>query len=135
MLNPPAKFWFDRPRDHGPRPSGWTRTGPRPPGRGPALDLTRPARTKPGAFSNFCFLKFSGKRTVRAARTLGSTSGPAPPGGWGPAGPNIAYDAFGAGLHLCAKFRHGRTDGAAAYSEQTNKHTNTQVYIAKYIID
>src|SRR5574343_404192 len=115
MLNPPAKFWFDRPRDHGPRPSGWTWTGPRPPGRGPAPDPTCPAPTKPGAFSNFCFTKFSGKRTVRAARTSGSTSGPAPPRGWGPAGPNLAYDAPWVGLHLHANFQPNQTNGAAAY--------------------
>ena len=28
MPNTPAEFQSDRPRDHGPRPSGWTWTGP-----------------------------------------------------------------------------------------------------------
>src|SRR5574343_732317 len=40
MPNTPTEFRSDRPRDHGPRPSGWTWAGPRPPGRGPAPDPT-----------------------------------------------------------------------------------------------
>ena len=73
-----------------------------------------------GAFCDFWVIKFSQKRIVRAAQTSRTTLWPPPPQGVGLPDQNVSYNLSRGDVVLHAKFEHCRSNGLAAYREQSH---------------